>query len=81
MSLLQLQEEERVAEPDSKQTAQNMMVAHGLLAQAVVKERIEESRLQGDASGLARWQNVEAAISELRRTALKPRSAAGRTRF
>jgi hypothetical protein len=62
-----------MAELDSKQIAQNMMVAHGLLAQAVVKERIEESRLQGDASGLARWQNVEAAINELRRTA--PRSA------
>lgn len=69
-----------MAEPDNKQTAQNLMVAHGLLAQAVVKERIEESRLQGDASGLARWQNVEAAISELRRTAPKPRPIAGRSR-
>ena len=68
-----------MAEPDNKQTAQNMMVAHGLLAQAVA-EHIEESRLQGDASGLARWQNVEAAISELRRTAPKPRPIAGRSR-
>lgn len=58
-----------MAELDSRQTAQNLMAIHGLLAQAVVREHIEESRLQGDASGLARWQNVEAAISELRRTA------------
>jgi hypothetical protein len=55
-------------DPDSKATAQNLMSVHGLRAQAVVMERMEESRLQGDASGLARWQNVEAAISELRRT-------------
>lgn len=58
-----------MADLDNKLTAQNLMAVHGLLAQAVVRERMEESRLQGDASGLARWQNVEAAISELRRTA------------
>jgi hypothetical protein len=58
-----------MAELDNKLTAQNLMAVHGLLAQAVVRERLEESRLQGDASGLARWQNVEAAINELRRTA------------
>ncbi|MBS0640730.1 MAG: hypothetical protein JSS43_12700 [Proteobacteria bacterium] len=57
-----------MAEADNKQTAQSLMVVHGLRAQAVVRERIEEARLQGDASSLARWQNVEAAISELRRT-------------
>jgi hypothetical protein len=54
---------------DSKYTAQNLIRVHGLRAQAVVRERIVESRLQGDASGFERWQNVEAAISELRRTA------------
>jgi len=58
-----------MADLDNKLTAQDLMAVHGLLAQAVVKERIEESRLRGDASGMARWQNVEAAISELRRTA------------
>ncbi len=56
-------------ESDSKYTAQNMIAVHGLRAQAVVQERIVESRMQGDSSGLERWQNVEAAIGELRRTA------------
>lgn len=58
-----------MSEPDNKYTAQNLIAVHGLRAQAVVQERIAESRHQGDASGLSRWQNVEAAISELRRTA------------
>jgi hypothetical protein len=53
----------------SRYTAQKLMAVHGLRAKAVVHERIAESRLQGDASGLARWQNVEAAIGDLRRTA------------
>ena len=56
---------------ESKYTAQNLMSVHGLRAQAVVQERLAESRNQGDASAMARWQNVEAAISELRRTAAK----------
>ena len=59
---------------DSRYTAQNLMTVHGLRAQAVVHERIAEARQQGDTSGLERWQNVEAAISELRKTA--SRSAA-----
>lgn len=58
-----------MSEPDSKYTAQNLIAVHGLRAQAVVNERISASRLQGDVSGLERWQNVEAAIAELRRTA------------
>jgi hypothetical protein len=58
-----------MSEPGSIYTAQNLMAVHGLRAQAVVHERIAESRQQGDVSGLERWQNVEAAISELRRTA------------
>lgn len=58
-----------MSESDSKYTAQNMMAVHGLRAQAVVQERIVESRLQGNSSALERWQNVEAAIGELRRTA------------
>jgi hypothetical protein len=57
-----------VMEPDDKQTAMSLISVHGVRAQAVVSERIQEARLEGDASGLARWQNVEAAISELRRT-------------
>lgn len=58
-----------MAELDTKLTAQNLMTTHGLRAQAVVRERIDEARLQGDASAMDRWRNVEAAISELRRTA------------
>jgi hypothetical protein len=53
----------------SRDTAQNLIAVHGLRAQAVVRERMAESRNQGDASGMERWQNVEAAIAELRRTA------------
>ena len=58
-----------MSEFDSKYTAQNLMAVHGLRAQAVVHERLSEARQQGDTTGLERWQNVEAAISELRRTA------------
>lgn len=60
-----------MSEPDSKHTAQNLMAVHGLRAQAVVQERLAEARQQGDAVGLHRWQNVEAAIGELRRSAPK----------
>jgi hypothetical protein len=58
-----------MSEFDTKYTAQNLMAVHGLRAQAVVHERLTEARQQGDTTGLERWQNVEAAISELRRTA------------
>ena len=53
---------------DSKYTAQNLMTVHGLRAGAVVQEHIAEARQQGDVSGLEKWQNVEAAITDLRRT-------------
>lgn len=58
-----------MSEFESKYTAQTLMAVHGLRAQAVVHERITEARQQGDTTGLERWQNVEAAIGELRRTA------------
>jgi hypothetical protein len=61
-------QQEDVMDADYRETAMNLISIHGVRAQAVVTERIEEARLQGDASGLARWQNVEAAINELRRT-------------
>jgi hypothetical protein len=54
---------------DSKQTAQNMMSVHGLRAQAVAHEHLAESRAAGDTEGMERWQAVEAAIAEMRRTA------------
>jgi hypothetical protein len=65
---------------DSKYTAQNLMTVHGLRAQAVVQERIAEARQQGEPASLHRWQNVEAAISELRRTAPKAGVADGANR-
>jgi hypothetical protein len=58
-----------MSQSDSKHTAQSLMAVHGLRAQAVVQERIAEARQQGDTPGLERWQNVEAAIGELRRSA------------
>jgi hypothetical protein len=53
---------------ESRTTARNLISVHGQRALAIVHEREQEARLQGDASGLARWQNVEAAIADLRRT-------------
>jgi hypothetical protein len=58
-----------MSQSETRNTAQNMISVHGLRAQAVVHERIAEARHQGDTSGLERWQNVEAAIGELRRSA------------
>jgi hypothetical protein len=58
-----------MTERDDKFTAQNLIAVHGLRAQAVVQERIAESRQQGDTAELDRWQSVGAAIGELRRTA------------
>jgi hypothetical protein len=66
-----------MSKPGSKYTAQKLIAVHGLRAQAVVNERIAESRLQGDSSGFERWQNVEAAISELRQES-PSRAAPGR---
>ena len=60
---------------DSKYTAQNLMTAHGLRAQAVVQARITEARQRGDTAELERWQNVNAAIGELRRT--NPKTTVG----
>lgn len=62
-------------EQRSKAAAQGLMSTHGLRAQAVVNERIEEARQQGDATSLAHWRNVELAIRELRRTGAQARRA------
>ncbi|PPQ31358.1 hypothetical protein [Rhodopila globiformis] len=58
-----------MSESNSRYVAQSLISVHGLRALAVVQERIAESRQQGDASAMARWQNVEAEINELRRNA------------
>nr|WP_294511280.1 hypothetical protein [uncultured Rhodopila sp.] len=56
---------------ENKLIARHIMSVHGLRAQAVVAERIAEARLAGDRAGLDRWQNVRAAIGELRQTGLR----------
>ena len=58
---------------DIRQNAQNaalsMIKLHGLRAQAVALERVAELRQQGDVAGHDLWQQIHAAICELRRTA------------
>jgi hypothetical protein len=46
-----------------------MIRLHGLQAQAVALERAAELRQQGDVAGHDLWQQIHAAICELRRTA------------
>jgi hypothetical protein len=46
-----------------------MIRLHGLRAQAVALERTAELRQQGDVAGHDLWQQIHAAICELRRTA------------
>jgi hypothetical protein len=60
----------------NKQTAQDMMSVHGLRAQAIVQERLAESRAKGDTVEMERWQAVGTAISELRQTTSAHRQAA-----
>jgi hypothetical protein len=55
-------------EQDARDTARMMIKRHGLQAQAVALERVQEMRHQGDSEGLDRWQTIYAAICELRRT-------------
>jgi hypothetical protein len=54
---------------DAQETALNMIRLHGLRAQAVALERAAEMRQQHDLAGLDQWQQIHAAICELRRTA------------
>ncbi len=54
---------------DTKETARQMIKRHGLQAQAIALERVQEKRLEGDTAGLDRWQQIYAAICELRRSA------------
>ena len=54
---------------DAQETAQNMIRLHGLRAQAVALEHAAEMRQQHDPAGLDHWQQIHAAICELRRTA------------
>lgn len=61
----------QMAEHDTRETARQMIKRHGLRAQAIALERVQEMRLQGDAAGLGRWQAIYAAICDLRRSAVQ----------
>ena len=54
---------------NAQETALSMIKLHGLRAQAVAQERAAELRQQGDVAGYDLWQQIYAAICELRRTA------------
>jgi hypothetical protein len=54
---------------DAQETALSMIRLHGLKAQAIALQHVAEMRQQGDVAGLDRWQQVHAAICELRQTA------------
>ncbi len=51
---------------DVQSTALSMIRLHGLRAQAVALERAAELRQQGDLARYDLWQQVHAAICELR---------------
>ena len=53
--------------PNAKETARMMVRLHGLRAQAIAQERAAEMRQQGDTAGLDHWEQIHAAICELRR--------------
>jgi hypothetical protein len=54
---------------DAQETALKMLRLHGLRAQAVALERAAEMRQQANVAGHDQWQQIHAAICELRRTA------------
>jgi hypothetical protein len=54
---------------NAQETALNTIRLHGLRAQAAATERAAEMRQQGDVAGHDLWQQINAAICELPRTA------------
>jgi hypothetical protein len=54
---------------EAQETALKMIRLHGLRAQAIALERASEMRQQHDLAGHDQWQQIHAAICELRRTA------------
>jgi hypothetical protein len=51
---------------NAQETALKMVRLHGLRAQAIALERAAEMRQQGDVAGYDLWQQIQAAICELR---------------
>ena len=54
---------------EAQGTALSMIRLHGLRAQAVALERAAELRQQGNVAAHDLWQQIHAAICELRQTA------------
>ncbi|MBV9251264.1 MAG: hypothetical protein JO227_18685 [Acetobacteraceae bacterium] len=55
---------------NARETAREMIRVHGLRAQAIAQERVAEMRQQHNTAGMDLWQQVHAAICELRREAM-----------
>jgi hypothetical protein len=55
-----------MATMDAQETALMMIRLHGLQAQAIALEHVAEMRQQGDTAGLDHWQQIYAAVCELR---------------
>ena len=53
---------------DAQETALMMIRLHGLQAQAIALEHDAEMRQQGDTAGLDHWQQIHAAVCELRQS-------------
>jgi hypothetical protein len=60
---------------DAQATAVSMIRLHGLRAQAVALQRAAEMRQRGDLASHDLWQQVHAAICELRQRARQPEYA------
>ena len=60
---------------NAREVACKMIRLHGLRAQAVAQERASEQRLRGDIEGFDHWEQIHAAICELRRTEGEGRAA------
>jgi hypothetical protein len=72
--------QEQNVQRDAQETALKMIRLHGLRAQAVALERAAELRQQHDPAGHYQWQQIHAAICELRRTAPPHQHAVERIR-
>ena len=53
---------------NSQQTALMMLRTHGPQAYGIARQHEAEARQRGDTAELERWQDIELAIAELRRS-------------
>jgi hypothetical protein len=66
---------EQAIRADAQATALSMIRLHGLQAQAVALEYAAEMRQQGDLARYDLWQQIHAAICELRQKDARPATA------